>query len=88
MHAKHPDEEARRRCDERGLPTIDTDADGDDRDRGSDEGGDGVKPGAQHGRDLADQYVAQRPATHPCDGADAGSVGVAFRLGLPGVQPG
>ena len=54
MHAKHPDEEARRGCDERGLPAIDTDTAGDDRDRRSDEGGDGVKPGAQHGRDLPD----------------------------------
>ena len=44
MHAKHPYEEARRGRDERDRPTIDTDADGDDRDRGSDEGGDGVSP--------------------------------------------
>jgi hypothetical protein len=42
---------------------------GDDRDYGSDKGWDGVEPGAQHGRDLADQYVAQGPATHPGDRA-------------------
>jgi len=69
-NSEHPEEEAGGGRGQGGGQAIDSGTDGGDRDRGPEEGGHGLEPAAQHGRDLTNQDVAQGPAAYPGDSAE------------------